>query len=213
MTSVADMIPKLDIGMAVRKPVLPERQLMKMGAVICVLGSLAWDYAETCRDIAAQMGIPETRRLSRAVRELHEDYSRLHRASLSDADIKKETDLGLLFEQLCERHLRKLNHGIASEDRNASINDDYLMLVKAVQMAMAVMDAMRLYAAECDRWIMRHGVYAHSILPDHFKRLAVLLPEFAGDCYNKDSESRRITARALLNELKTIDIYDEYGKV
>ncbi len=75
---------------------------------------------------------------------------------------------------------------------------------------MTVLDALRAYAADCDREIRSRGIrVAHSILPDHFSRLAVLLPEFAGDRYDGHSESRRITAGILCKELKSIELYEE----
>lgn len=193
---------------------LPQKPLLRMMAKICIVGSLAWDYAETVRTLAAQMRLPDTIKLSRAMRELHADFDRFRQTSLSAADVRKETNLGLLFEQICEEHLSKFSYGFNSEKEIAMLSDDFRMLVKAVQMAMTVIDAMKLYAADCDRWITENGVFAaHSVLPDHFRRLALLLPGFAGDCYNPDSESRRITARILYNEIKRIDIYDENGKV
>lgn len=192
---------------------LPQPKLLRMMAKLCIVGSLAWDYAETVRTLAAQMQLSATKSLSRAVRELHADFDRFRQSSLSAADVKKESDLGLLFEQICEEHLSKFSYGFNSEKEIALLSDDFRMLVKAVQMAMTVIDAMKLYAGECDKWIAENGVCAHSMLPDHFRRLAILLPEFAGDHYNKDSEVRRLTAHILFKEIKNIDIYDENGKV
>lgn len=192
---------------------LPQQPLLRMMAKICIVGSLAWDYAETVRTVAAQMRLPETKKLSRAVRVLHEDFDRFRQPSLRAKDVRKETELGLLFEQLCEDHLSKLSYGLNSEKEMAFLSDDYRMLVKAVHMAMTVIDALKLYVAECDKWIADNGVCANSMLPTHFSRLAILLPEFAGDHYSKDSESRKITARILFNEIHNMDIYDENGKV
>lgn len=95
--------------------------------------------------------------------------------------------------------------------REATLDD---VPQQAVQMAMTVIDAMRLYAARCDRWVGSFGVRGrHSMLHDFFPRLAMLLPEFAGDCYDPASPSRKATAAILEKELSNIELYDDYGKI
>lgn len=132
---------------------------------------------------------------------------------MRDESLMKETELALLFEEICQEHFTKLNYGISSDKSVAGLNKDYEMLIKAVQMAMTVIDTMKFYAAECDEWIRGHGVEAHSILSDHFIRLSMILPQFAGDSYNANIEARKLTAKILINEIKAIEIHDEQGKI
>lgn len=47
---------------------LPHDILARMVAKSCILGALAWDYADTVLDIAARMRIGKTKPLSRAVK-------------------------------------------------------------------------------------------------------------------------------------------------
>lgn len=192
---------------------IPQRPLARMAAKLYLLGSLAWDYADTVCNIAAQMRIGKTKPLCRAVRELKRDYDRYRNRSMRDEALAKETELAMLFEDICQQHFTKLNYGIASDKSVAGLTQDYEMLIKAVQMAMTVIDTMKLYAAECDAWISSQGVEAHSILADHFRSLAILLPEFAGDSYNANAEARKLTARILLKEINLIEIHDEQGKI
>ncbi len=207
------MIPVIDFLGRGGKPALTENDLCRMGAKLYMLGSLAWDYADTVCNISAQLGIQETKKLCRAVRELKRDYDRCRNSAVRDADIAKETELGLLFEQVCGEHFAKLNYGTASDKAAAGLGEDSMMLLKAVQMAMAVLDAMALYAGECDRRIREAKPGLHSIMADHFRRLAILLPHFAGDCAEAGREARKLTARILLNEIKRIDICDEDGTI
>lgn len=193
---------------------VPERDRLRIVTTVCVLGALAWDYAETVREIASQMRITATKALSRSVRQLRLDYDSRRRSVLDQAHLRREAELGELFGEICRDHFSRLCIGVASEKLVAGLSDDQMMLVKAVHEAVAVTDALRLYADEADRWIASYGVTGvHSVLPDHFRRLAVLLPEFAGDCYNRDSESRKLTARILLAEMKQVYMFDDNGEV
>ena len=66
------------------------------------------------------------------------------------------------------------------------------------------------FAGECDAFIRKYYPEApHSILPDHFSRLAVLLPEYAGDCYNRHSKARKLAAESLLNEINKMEFYGD----
>lgn len=188
---------------------LPQKPLARMAVIIFMLGSLAWDYADTCCNIAASMKIDPLKKLSRAVRQLRREYDSFRSPLMRGESIAEESRLALMFEEICEEHFVRLNYGVDSEKKISRLNTDHKMLVNAVQMAMTVLDTMKLYAAECDKWIRSQGFDGHSILADHFVRLAILLPQFAGDCYNPASEARRLTARILLKEIKQIDICRE----
>ena len=192
---------------------IPQRTLSMMGAKLYLLGALTWDYADTVCNIAAQMRIGKTKPLCRAVRELKREYDRFRNRSMRDEALANETELALLFEDICQQHFTKLNYGIAADKSMAGLTKEYEMLIRAVQMAMTVIDTMKLYAAQCDEWIRSQGVEAHSILSDHYLSLAILLPEFAGDSYNANAEARKLTARILLKEINQIEIYDEKGKI
>ncbi len=189
-----------------------QRKLSAMAVKLFLLGSLAWDYADTCCNIAASLRISETKRLCRAIRELKRDYDRFRNRHMRDDSIAKETELAMTFENLCQTHFARLNYGVSADKSVCDLNKDYLFLIKAVNMALTVLDTMSLYAKECDMWIISQGVQAHSILADHFVRLASLLPHFAGDCSLK-SEARMLTSKILLHEIKNIEIYDNDGKV
>lgn len=185
---------------------IPQDELFRMAVKLYIIGALVWDYTDTVLDICVQMRIHEVKKLARVVRELHKDYDYRRSLDLDREHISKEWKLAELFEQINKDNLTKLCIGLRNEIYRMGLDEANAMLVEAVQMAMTVLDTMRLYAAQCNRFIRRYYPAKHSILPEHFSRLAILLPEFAGDCYDENSPTRRLTAKILLNELNGIEL-------
>lgn len=190
---------------------IPEDTLMSWAMRLFGLGSLAWDYADTVLKCAAVMRLQHTKKLCRAVRDIKADYDRFRARKISDSYVRKEQAIGLAIEELCQGHLDKLHYGLRNEIARYGLEPESTFLVEAVQQCLTLIDAMKLYAKDCDRQI--GDTDAHSIMPDHFIRLSGLISEFAGDAYNHNSEARRITAKIIYNELKTVDLHGDDGKV
>lgn len=190
---------------------VPQNELAYMGVKLYIIGSLVWDYTESVLDLAAQMKMPGAlKKLSRTIREVHRDYDKRRSYDLDAEHIEKERELAELFEDVNRKELTKLGRGLIKEIREeTNLNDEYVYLVEGVQMAMTVLDTLVLYAAQCDTFIRKYYPRApHSILPDHFKKLAILLPEYAGDCYNRHSKIRAQIARVLLDSINGIELYE-----
>lgn len=189
---------------------VPQDELAYMGVKLYIIGSLVWDYTDSVLDLAAQMKIPGApKKLSRAIREVQRDYNRIRSYDLDAEHVEKERELAELFEDINRKEFSELCKGLVKEIREeTNLNDDYVYLVEGVQMAMTVLDTLVLYAAQCDTFIRKYYPrMPHSILPDHFKKLAILLPEYAGDCYNQHSKTRARIARALLDRINEIELY------
>lgn len=189
---------------------VPQDELAYRVVKLYIVGSLVWDYTESVLDLAAQMKIPGApKKLSRAIREVHRDYDRVRSYDLDAEHVEKERELAELFEDINRKDFSELSKGLVKEIREeTNLNDEYVYLVEGVQIAMTVLDALVLYAAQCDIFIREYYPRApHSILPDHFRKLAILLPEYAGDCYNRHSKTRARIARALLDRINEIDLY------
>lgn len=205
-------LPSLNYQLFPRRKTIhdvPRNLLVRMSVKTYLLGALAWDYADTVLDIAAQMRIGgPTKKLSRSVRALRADYDRIRAKDLDDDFLKREWQLAETFENINKNHINKLCFGLVNEiHRDTRLDPDYVALVEAVQMAMTILDTMRLFARQCDEQIVKYYPGApHSILPNHFISLSILLPQFAGDCYSHHSQSRQITARILLNEINEIEL-------
>ena len=194
---------------------LPQREFLRRGFKIFMLGSLAWDYTDTVLIMAKQLRLPdETKIVTRRIRNLKKDFDQIHSKSLSESDIEEERKIAEQFEDFCREHLNKLVFSLNNEKIVADVIRDHKILVNSIQQALTIIDTMKIYAAKCDRWIKDNGVHdANSILPVHFIHLSKLLPLLAGDCYNPDSDARRITARILYKELDRIELYDDEGKL
>ena len=189
---------------------VPQLKLGYMAVKVYLIGALVWDYTDTVLDIAAQMRLGGgCKKLARAIREIHKDYDYIRSKDLNSNHVKREWELAELFEDINKETFSRLCNGLINEIRHdTNLDKDYETLVEAVQIAMTVLDALRLYADQCDKVIRKYYPNApHSILPDHFTKLAMLLPEYAGNCYNRNSEARYITARILLNEINKIELY------
>lgn len=168
-------------------------------------GALAWDYADTVLDLASQMRLSQTRQLSRSVRELHGRYEAFTARSLSMFDKRRLTEIGQLIETAFGTHFSRLSSGLDNELAPLGLQPTFRYLVKAVQQAMTVLDAMRHYDAKCADWLTSQRLPTQSILAAHFNSLYTLLPQFAGDAYNPASPTRDLTARILCNELVTLN--------
>lgn len=194
---------------------LPQREFLRRGFKIFMLGSLAWDYTDTVLIMAKQLRLPdETKIVTRRIRNLKMDFDQIHSKSLSESDIEEERKIAEQFEDFCREHLNKLVFSLNNEKIVADVIRDHKILVNSIQQALTIIDTMKIYAAKCDRWIRDNGVHdANSILPIHFIHLSKLLPLLAGDCYNPDSEARRITARILYKELDRVELYDNEGEL
>lgn len=189
---------------------VPHSELAHMAVKIYMIGALVWDYTDTVLDIAAQIKIGETKKTSRTIRELRRDYDRIRAIDLDAEHIRQEWKLAELFEIINKDHISRLCNGLLTEIRHDhKLNGEYESLVEAVHIAETMLDALKLYAEQCDAFIKKYYPDApHSILPDHFTQLSLLLPEYAGGCHYSHSQSRRITAKILFNEINKIELYE-----
>lgn len=193
---------------------LSQEESDELGAMIMkiyAIGSLAWDYAGTCRDIAAELRIQETKKLSRLVKQLKEDYDRCRQGALSGDNVELEKQLGEDFEADMDEALRKLNYGIEADRKVSDLTLMHKYLVKSTQMAMTMLDAMRLMEYDIRKWFTAHGVGSQKILTAHYDKLRQVLPGFAGNCYDPFSEARRITAAVIRNKMDQLIIEQTGG--
>lgn len=193
---------------------IPVDKVAGMAARLFMLLNLAWDYVETIQQIAKTLHPDGSKRISRRISELRRIYEQRRSYSLRDSEVAKERHVALLFEELCKPHLRKLHYSLVNEIQKTrpGISPDEMNLSEAVNTALAVLDAVKLYGDKCDAYIKAQGVEGHSILTDELYELRGLLPRFAENVYVADGTARGLTARILFNEIQQIDLIDEKGK-
>jgi hypothetical protein len=183
-----------------RKKALQEKRMRVLDGMLVrmlFIGILVWDYTETVLDIASQMKISETKKISRTIRALRTDYDARHYLH-SGTNHNIDAELADEFETRNEKLFERLCNGLQAELKPYNLTPEYKMLVQAVYMALTAIDAMHLYAHDCDTYLHdMWGEMPRTILPSHFCKLATLLPQYAGDCYNPNSPTRAAIAKEL----------------
>lgn len=142
----------------VSKPLLKSKTVL-----LLVIGELAWDYTGTVIDLAAQMKIKETRRVSRSIADVRRDYDRFLFRSLDTKEHERLRELAMQYEEVCQTHLTKLSYSLSNEGSIRQCRESHRYLVIAVQMAMTVIDAMRLYVEDFDKFLYSHGLRGGSM--------------------------------------------------
>lgn len=184
-------------------------ELVVEWAVRCYsLTSLAWEYVDTVLDISTQMRIAELKPLTRKIRGLRAEYDRFRQYAYTPANIAAETDLAEKFEDSNRADFSRLFYGIDMEVAKLDLDPEYRALLVAVHQALTLMEAVRIYARECDAEARRYGVWMPdcAIVPGTFLRLYPLIPLYGGDCYTGPTEAGRLTSGILVNRLKKIKI-------
>ena len=188
---------------------VPQDVLLHWAANLYTLMNMGWDYVETVLDVVIQMRLSETKPLVRRVRELKREYDRFRSRAIDSRAERNERECAEAFEDFVQKHLSRLFNALEFETMRQDIRKDYATLVIATQQAMTILDAVSMYARRCDREIReryRVDVPDRCMVQGEFLALYGLVPQFAGDCYDKDLPARKLTAGILINELLKTDI-------
>ena len=185
---------------------VPEELLTEWSYKLFALMNLTWDYVDTICDLCIGMRLEPTKRLVRQISGLKREYDRF-RWRCIDRDMENsETDHGLRIEDSFRDDFGKLLNGIEIEVNKLDLIKSHKSLVIAVQQALTLMDAVKIYARWCDSQIASYDVWVCDccVVQTEFLKLYPIIPEFAGDCYQPDIEARRLTAGILANRLRSI---------
>lgn len=198
----------------IRRPsveeVVPEKLLNRMAIKIYMVGSLVWDYADTVLDLVRQARISETKKHSRELQAVRERYLRFREKHGGDS-MAEEARLGLMFEQLNQKRMDRLYKHLCVEIRyTTQLNEQWRTICASVLTALTVLDAIKLYARECDRRIAAYGALrGHSILQDEFEQLGRVLHKFVeGRCYS-GLVTRRQVAQELYAEILSLETTED----
>ena len=188
---------------------IPDSVTIPFAMRLFAMQNLTLQYVDTVTGFCVEKRIEGTKPLVRAVRELRLGIDRLYAGSFKGeaGRLAKESEArnAAEFEDNADALLTRLFYGLDTEVGRLGLKGDDKALVIAVHQALTIADVTRMYAREGDEMLRRYHVPVArtgcSMLPDEFLAIADLLPQFAGDCY-KLSPSRKITAKAMLNELR-----------
>lgn len=196
-----------------RRPVnladeLPEEYLFDRSFRLFILQNLAWDYIETILDVCAQQKRKETKPLARTIRELHRRYDIFRSAKVDSDHTEAETNAALLFEQGVAEDLRRFHNSVGMDSSRIDLTERARVLISAVQDAMLLLDAVKVYARILDCEIADMGIWTCDccLVQDEILRLYPLIPLFGGDCYEATSGARDLSARIIVNRLRDIKI-------
>lgn len=187
---------------------VPDDKLVEWSLKLFSLMNLTWTYVDTICDLCVQMRRKETKGLVRTVRELKREYDRFRQYCMPPELEKDEERRALLFEEYYSTDFDRLFNGLHNEVSKLGLDEDNRIYVIAVQQCLTLIDAVKLYARWCDAEIAKYGAWVCDCCMVHsaFLMLAELMPRFAGDCYQPDLETRRLTAGILKNRLLTLKI-------
>lgn len=192
------------------KELVPDDVMLSMSIKIYMVGSLAWDYADTVLDLVRQAKISDTKKQSRELQLLYERYLRFRDRCGSDS-LAEEKRLGLLFEELNQNRLTKLYEDLSTEIRyTTTLDDTWRSICASVLTALTVLDAIKMYARNCDRRIDNYGVNRkHSLLQDEFVELGTVLYRFIEGKCNTKLITRQKVAQELYAEILSLETCED----
>ena len=142
---------------------VPADTLVEFACKIYALCSLTWDYINTILDLCIELKVAETKPLVRRIRDPKREYDRFRGSSLSSYDVKKEAERGAQIEEYLQKDFDKLFYSLYNDVSRLKLTDGHRRLVIAVQQTMTLMDAVKIYAKDCDRVIESYGTPPHSV--------------------------------------------------
>lgn len=174
-----------------------------------VFFDVIWDYIDTLMDLARIIGNKETRRLSRALRQIRADY-----------DYKRAKTLDWEHRQRIAKHAQQfieesdpLNWAwkvIHSEykRKNPDLLPEWVMFIAQADLVCAMFAALTKYARHFDPMITaKAGRKLHTILPDEVRRMQILIPEYLGGMPH--TRIRRLVDAVLFKDFLTQPLTDE----
>lgn len=161
-------------------------ELFLLAYVPYVIAEVAWDYADSCANLAATIKSPETKRLNRTIRQLRDDYVSERRGFVDAEHRQTETDNMLAFQEDYGDYFNLLQ----LEIRGRVLRDhpdlalDARMLVESAYCCAVVLRALFRYTAKVEADTARRlGVPSiGSVVPPQLRKLDHLVLLYAGDC-------------------------------
>lgn len=192
---------------------IDEETHLRYGYVSFVIAEVAWDYVDTVLNMACLLRRRELRRLCRTIKEIREDYLWWRRkfsgqTHLDNEEENMETfqeDLNEFFSSMYRAHTDKL------KNKYPDIYSEYIMMIATAYMSIIVFDALFKYVRYMEGIVInkvRHPI--GNILPKHLHQIAMLMPEFAGDCPIKSEFelTRSFFVDTLVTQIKSIELFD-----
>lgn len=164
---------------------IDKQTLFLFAFVPFVIAEIAWDYADSCIDLAILQRIHETKRLCRRIRELRREYDRM-RSKFIDAEHRAiETDNMLAFQDDYKAFFSKLNINIKGriDIEHPGLCYDSKLLISGAYSYAVVLKAMFKYVNIMEKRIAQLlGVeLTGTIIINELRELSEIILQFAGE--------------------------------
>lgn len=166
------------------KAKVDKQTLFLFAYVPFVIAEVAWDYADTCLNLAALMRLHETKPLCRRIKALRLEYDR--KRSMIDREHRDiETDNMVAFQEDYKEYFTKLNISIQNEvnREHPGLNTESLMLISGAYSCAVVLRSMFKYVGILEKRIAALlGIKTiGSIIISEIRELERIILQFAGE--------------------------------
>lgn len=166
------------------KSKIDKETLFLFSFVPFVIAEIAWDYADSCINLAILLRIYETKRLSRRIRELRREYD-WKRSRMDPGSRKIETENMLAFQEDYKEFFSHLHHNI-QEQINATYPgqcfDMQLLISGAYSCAVVLRSVFKYVDIMQNKIAALLGITAvGSIIVSELRELEKIIIQFAGE--------------------------------
>lgn len=173
-----------EVSMEEIKSKIDKETLFLFAFVPFVIAEIAWDYADTCKDITITMGLTKTKRLNRYIRELRRDYNR-KRSTIDSEHRQIETDNMIAFQEDYKQFFLQLNCNIQNqvENEHPGLTMDLKLLISGSYSCAVVLRSLFKYVSIMERRIADMlGIKAvGSIIVPELRKLDAIILQYAGE--------------------------------
>ena len=182
---------------------VPTDLLIEWSAKLYALINLSWSYIDTICDICVQARIDGTKKLVRYVRKLKCDYDKFRSPIVDSSFVDKDSIRAQEFEESFSADFTRLFYALSNEVSKFNLSGEHKTLAIAVLQALTIVDAVKKYAAQCDRKIRKLGVKLADfcLIQNDVLKVFSLIPLFANKYFDTDIHARKQTAQILVNRL------------
>ncbi|MCM1223397.1 MAG: hypothetical protein NC044_05575 [Prevotella sp.] len=174
-----------EVTMEEIKTKIDRETLFLFAYVPFVIAEVAWDYADSCLNMAVLLRQKELKPLCRAIKELRRDYDRLRQRAIDRQHREIENEQMILFQEDYKEFFSKLHLNITSQVSNEhpGLCTDSRMLISAAYSCAVVLRSLFKYAGIMEKRIADIlGITAiGSIIVKELRQLDKLILHFAGE--------------------------------
>lgn len=164
---------------------IDKETLFLLAFVPHVIAEIAWDYADSCIDLASYMRLQPVKKLNRRIRELRKDYDYERKRFIDSQHREIETENMIKFQENYRDYFNSLHTSIKKKvnEEHPGLNDDSQMLIFAAYSCAVVLRAMFNYSRFMERKVADLlGIKAiGSIVAKELFELEKLVLHYAGE--------------------------------